>query len=66
MGLELDDSGSGEPDAAGSVAGIDDEAGVLYNPLPIVRPVVGDDDRAVCLSQTIFHVSGNDTPGMKL
>ena len=41
VGLKLDDSISGELDGAGSVAGMDDEAGVLDNPLPIVRPVVG-------------------------
>ncbi len=38
MGLELDDSSSGELDGARSVAGFDDEAGILYDPLPIVHP----------------------------
>jgi len=38
MGLELDDSSSGELDGARNVAGFDDEAGILYDPLPIVHP----------------------------
>ncbi len=39
---------------------MDDETGVLYNPLPVERAVVADDDRAVFLSQSsrsILHGS---------
>ena len=32
VGLKLDDSSSGDLKGAGGVAGIDDDASVLYNP----------------------------------